>query len=279
MKSGIYVKNIIILQAILFSFQEKAIPQEPILLVDKPIPLFASLDQKKEGLYEMTFHIGGLNSRQYVHSLTSIESLNLTVDNLRREIRWVPPYLFVRSISSGNCWDCTGTAIFEINRSITRRIGDLNLYDRAAEIPWRDGYFFTTYTKFEREQGLCAACAPRFLIRLSVNNYKFVVSKWGTWEINHDLIMDNNRTILNAVDLRQGRHPDATPPNVQSSVVRSLLENTALAKYCEMKNDLEILLNQAKIILDEPRLSRFYKEIDSVIPGESPENLNKKSPY
>ena len=250
-----------------------------IKLLDSPVPVVAAIGSRTDTYSIVVFHVGGNGRTKSVHSLIGGAWSDTAKQRLRDKIVWQSPYLFILSNSSGNCWNCSGAAIFRIQGGTVRRLGDLNTYDARNRVPWRDGYFVTTYTKLEMKTGFCAACAPRFLVQLKDGGDRLIVNAIGTWTLNHPRWQENEQKILQSISKGVPRRETEEWMNWNNNVFSAIIENAALAKYCHHGQALRSLLKVVEPILEKQDKERLLGALATVTPGESPEHLNRTSFY
>jgi hypothetical protein len=243
----------------------------PRLLTDQPVPVTLTVEQTPEG-ENAVFHIGGDDPAARVKTLYNPD----LAQDFGSHLTWTPPYLLVRSVSGGNCWDCTGVAIFKIENGTVRRLGDINT-DFSPEFapPAAPGHFITGYSKLEIQTGFCHACAPFFLVGLADRGTSLEIDGEGTWALNRELWQ------------RVANTPPEVPPENDEDAswqwrdegFRDLVSAAALARFCGREQDLATLQARWATVLDQDARDRMAEALATVKPLEPVTAWNAMAPY
>ena len=243
-----------------------------------PVKIIASLENNIENGEEVVFRIGNGVIPQLVHSYFPEIFWPEADKRLTEKVIYRPPYIFVFSDSGGNCWDCSGVAIFKLAQDTVIRIGDLGGQDSATLTQNRKDYFVTPYSKLESAKGFCHACSPWFRIVLKDVNDELLVDGEATWAINQALWEKNNQTFKRNANL--GKSADLEERMTwDNEIFPALVSNAALAKYCRKNVELAELIRFAKSKLDEESRQRLDENLDLVNPLETPAIWNTHAPY
>jgi hypothetical protein len=250
-------------------------------LIDSPIPVTAKLENNDPDRRQVLFQVGEGPLVSEVHSFVPMRNWPAASQELRGHVIWRPPFLFVLSDNGGNCWDCSGAAIFKVTGHAFRRIGDLNNDIRPAAGPPRIGdHFVTRYSRLEQEIGFCHGCAPSFLVSLDEHDGLLRVNEAATWSLNRKNWEKNDQMIRRVLTKII---PDPKSEDQlfwkRETALSALISNAALAKYCGRSHALQDLLAVAEPSLDNHARKRLDDALAIVVPSELPSAWNSHSPY
>lgn len=180
------------------------------------------------------------------------------IADIRRGTIWKNGYLFVPySCGPGNAWRCRGKYVFAVRHGRLISIGEI-----AGE--FSDGLFHDIYDRLEVNDLTPHVNAPRFVIVMKEENGKFMADLNRTWAHNRRQYAQCFEEIHQYIE-RRGHDSENW-----KSVVPPILNNAALAKYCNRSRELDLAVHQAKSILPKEPFALFEKLVSSVKPGEIP---------
>jgi len=240
---------------------------EPRLLMDDPVRVTVTVEPAGDG-ESAVFHVG----ESQVATLYTGDA----DQDFRSNIIWQAPYLLIRSVSGGNCWDCAGEAVFRIEGGKALRLGDINTdLPPDNELSVASGYFVTTYSRLELQAGFCHACSPSFVVSLADRGDRLEIDGDGTWALNEALWQ---REMLSpAVVPAEG--DEEARFRWEGEGFRDLVAAAALARFCGHEADLAALRARWEPLLDEDGRKRLAEALDLVKPLEPVSAWNSAAPY
>ena len=245
-----------------------AAESEPRLLTETPVPVTLTIEPGDIADIAV-FHVGSEAPEARVKTLA--KSADYGADLI-----WKAPYLQVRSVSGGNCWDCSGEAIFKIENGTVHRLGDLNDDVAAERVPaLAPGHFVTGYSRLELQAGFCHACSPYFMVNLVDRNGALEVDAEATWLLNSALWIRVAGLIPQAAPAKD----DEAYSQWSLETFRDLVSAAALARFCGREQQLTDLQALWTPFLDEDSRGQLAEALDLVKPLEPASAWNAVAPY
>ncbi|MTJ83443.1 MAG: hypothetical protein F8N37_20840 [Telmatospirillum sp.] len=247
----------------------------PRLLRETPVPVTVTVGIGNDGADIAVFHVG-----QDKNGVVKTEVFPSNNNDLADQVVWRPPYLAVISRSSGNCWNCTGEAVFKIVDDRAVRIGDINLDYLPEAVPaLPDGQFLTRYAKLESQAGFCHACSPSFMVVLTEQAGRLVIDAQATWAANAGLWShaQDVAATLAAHGMPRGNSDERFAWELDG--FRDLVSAAALAKYCDRPDLLKDYLDRLTPHLPSALSGRLNEALALVSPLEPVSQWNSNAPY
>jgi len=206
---------------------------------------------------EITVEKNGIAYRISTHGVPGRRPGDVIADIRKRTI-WKKGYLFVPySCGPGNAWRCRGKYVFAVRHGKLISIGNI-----AGE--FSDGLFHDIYDRLEVNDLTPHVNAPRFVIVMKEENGVFTADLDRTWAHNRRQYAQDSDEIHQYIE--RGGHDSEN----WKSIVAPILNNAALAKYCNRSRELELTVYQAKSILPKESFALFEKILSTVNPGDIP---------
>ena len=241
---------------------------EPSVLTETPVRVTLVIEPGGDG-DTAVFHVGGDAGDGRVRTLPIAHDYS-------GDITWKPPYLHVRSVTGGNCWDCSGEAIFKIEGGKVHRLGDINDDVPIERVPAQaPGHFVTGYSKLELQAGFCHACSPFFMVGLADKDGKLEVDAEATWLLNSPLWIHVAGLIPQAAPAKE----DEAYADWSLGIFRDLVSAAALARYCGREQQLTDLQALWVPFLDPESRDQLAEALDLVKPLEPVSAWNAVAPY
>lgn len=238
---------------------------EPDILTETPVRITLTVEPGDDGDVAV-FHIGD----------DRVKTLHFASHDYRSDVVWTKPYLHVRSVSGGNCWDCSGEAIFKVDGGTVHRLGDLNDDFPVERVPsLAPGHFVTGYSKLELQAGFCHACSPFFMVNVADKDGKLEVDAEATWLLNSALWIQVAGLIPQAAPAKD----DEAYAEWSLETFRELVSAAALARYCGREQQLTSLQALWTPFLDEESRSQMTEALELVKPLEPVSAWNAAAPY
>ena len=239
---------------LLLSLAAGMVRADELTLMDTPVKVTATVHALEEGGVAARFAV---HNGPIAHLVNSILS-NITVDNaapvLREQLHWHAPYLIVHSSCSINSVRrCGGDVVFKIANKQVTRLGDFITTDHPV---FSNGHFYDGYDKLgERAE---------FTIVMNDVSNQLQADADATWTSNA------------AVWGIRAAHIASTSPAPDWSDAEwqeyfdAVLNNAALARYCNRTDELNQLMSRVNPLLDAEHRRVLADTLSRVIPLEVP---------
>lgn len=243
-----------------------------LTLLNEPIKVTGDFDTADIGNYvpvQIGVHNGPI--AQLVTTSVIGKTASEVERTLKQQVAWHAPYLFVHaSCGGGNAWRCEGEVAFKVTGTTITRLGDLIGGD--TKDVYHDGYFFDVYDKLEAAvDGLSHATSPVFKIALDDVNGALSVNPELTWTSNANEWRKRAEFIATT-------HPNKDWQEAQwEDYFSAIVNNAALARYCNRRAELQSLLKTSEAELDAYRRRALADALSRVVPLEKPKAWRK--PY
>jgi len=235
-----------------------ALPDE-LSLMQSPVRVTATVNPVDEGGFSAQFAIHNGPLAQVVGTTMTGVPLQQAEDALRHQLTWRAPYLLVHSSCNINSVRrCEGNVIFKVAGSKVTRLGDFVDTDTAV---LNKGRFYDSYDKLGEQ--------IEFTVVLRDINDDLQVDDEATWAHNVDSWTTRANYITNAT--AAGGSTDTERERYFSSI----LNNAALARYCNHTDALEQLLSSVNLRLDLDHRRQLADTLSKVLPLEKPKLWRK----
>jgi hypothetical protein len=237
-----------------------AVARADIELTDTPIKITASLHTVEEE--------SGLEASIAVHNGPIAQLVNTTISGmtdanaatlLRKQISWRDPYLFVRSSCNANSVRrCGGDVVFKVFDNKVIRMGDFIGTDSPV---YANGRFYDGYDKLGERVD--------FTIVMRDVNDALQVEPELTWSANAAVWRIRSAHIASV-------HPARDWSDAEwEKYFDAVLNNAALARYCNQSDQLQSLLDMINLSLDTDHRRMLTDALSKVIPLEKPKAWRK----
>jgi len=232
---------------------------DDMVLMETPVKVTATLHSLIDGSTEARVAVHNGPVAQLVSTtLSGINSTNAT-NLLRKQISWHEPYLLVHSACNINSVRrCGGDVVFKLTDSKVIRLGDFV----ASENPtFTNNRFYDSYDKLDERVS--------FTIVMKDIDDALQVDPALTWSANTSVWKIRAAHIASTQpardwsDLEWEKYFDA------------VLNNAALARYCNRSDELQSLLDTVNPVLDADHRRTLADELSKVIPLEKPKGWRK----
>ncbi|HEX2583876.1 MAG TPA: hypothetical protein VHL14_02000 [Steroidobacteraceae bacterium] len=231
-----------------------------IELMDTPVKVTATLHTVEEE--------SGLEASIAVHNGPIAQLVNTTVTGmtngnaatlLRKQISWRDPYLFVHSSCNANSVRrCGGDVVFKVFDNKVIRLGDFVVTENPV---YTNGRFYDGYDKLGEHIG--------FTIVMRDVNDALQVEPALTWSANAAVWKIRSTHITSVHPAREWSDAE------WDKYFDAVLNNAALARYCNQSDELQALLDAVNPLLDVDHRRMLTDTLSKVIPLEKPRAWRK----
>jgi len=232
---------------------------DEVVLMESPVKVTATLGSLQEGGTEARIGVHNGPVAQLVNSTLSGVSSAKAPSVLRKQISWREPYLLVHSSCSANSVRrCGGEVVFKIFDGKVIRMGDFLTTENPT---FANGRFYDGYDKLGE--------LVDFTIVMTDVDDALQVEPLLTWSANAAVWKIRSEHIASVHPARDWS--DAEWEKYFSAV----LNNAALARYCNQGDELQSLLDTVNPQLDVDHRRMLADELSKVVPLEKPKAWRK----
>ena len=232
---------------------------EEVTLMDKPVKVTATVRALEEGGIDARFAVHNGPIAHLVNSILSNVGLNNAEPALRKQLSWQDPYLIVHSSCSVNSVRrCGGDVVFKISDGNVIRLGDFIITEHPVFI---DGRFYDGYDKLGEQIGFT-------IVMTDVNN-ALQVDADATWASNADVWK------IRAAHIASTQPASDWSDAEWEKYFDAVMNNAALARYCNRREELDRLMNKVNPLLDADHRRQLADNLSKVTPLEKPKAWRK----
>jgi len=227
---------------------------DDIVLMESPVKVTATLHPLLEGGTEARIAVHNGPVAQLVSSTLNGASSTNAGSVLRKQISWRDPYLLVHSSCSINSVRrCGGDVVFKVTDGKVIRLGDFLVTDNPTLI---NGRFYDSYDKLGEPVDFT-------IVMTDVDDALQVEPVW-TWSANSAVWKIRSAHIASV-------HPARDWSDAEwDKYFAAVLNNAALARYCNQGDELQSLLDTVSSQLDVDHRRMLTDALSKVIPLEKP---------
>lgn len=232
---------------------------DELTLMDKPVKVTATVHALDEGGVAARFAVHNGPIAHLVNSTLSDVALDDAGPALRDQLSWHAPYLIVHSSCNINSVRrCGGDVVFKVFDDRVIRLGDFTTTDNPV---FSNGYFYDGYDKLGEHVS--------FTIVMTDVHDQLRVDADGTWAANTAVWKIRAAHIA-------GTHPAPDWSDVEwQTYFNAVINNAALARYCNHMNELNQLLAQTSPLLDNYHRQLLADGLSKIVPLEVPKQWRK----
>jgi len=160
------------------------------------------------------------------------------------EISWIENrYVMIGHGREGNCWDCSGVAVAELDGESLYYLGKFNRVE--------GGYLMKVYDELEHNNLTSHAAAPGWGLYFKPVNHEAVLDVKHTCQIAKEDFDKDKKEFLSVLSPQKsvawmtGKVQD-TPVPTSDQIVTPLLRTLSLARYCSWQDEYLEILTAAK---------------------------------
>lgn len=197
--------------------------------------------------------------------IIGVRNIDKAVFQIIESTGWKDHYLFVPSeCGGGNAWRCNIEHIFTIREGKLIRVGEARSDDGKPGSSYRNGFFYDIYDGLEVNRLTSHAESPAIEIIMEEKGGRIIVDLERTWEKNL------NQYKQNLVEMREPKNEKYDKQTMQRLVIKAVLFNAALAKYCRHQKELKEAMEEAKSRLEKEDFELLKVILSKLNPGELP---------
>ncbi len=227
---------------------------DEIVLTDTPVKITATLQAQEEGSIDARIAVHNGPLAQLVGTTLTGVTLDNAGNALRHQLKWNAPYLLVHSSCNINsARPCEGNVVFKIVKNKVVRLGDFVM----TGSPTLDGNrFYDGYDKLGEQ-------ADFTIVMVEVND-ALQINADATWAYN----AANQKIYATRIASEQPARDwnDGEWDKYFDAVVN----NAALARYCNRSEELQQLLDAVNPLLDAEHKRMLTDTLSKVVPLEMP---------
>lgn len=218
----------------------------------------------KEGPYDFEISvIYGKNQFRISSMIIGVRNIDEAVSQIKESTGWKDNYLFVPSeCGGGTDWRCNTEHVFSIRRGELVHIGEVKNSGSKPGSSYVNGYFYDVYDGLE-ENGLTSHVdSPVIDIVMKEKEGRFTVDLERSWQKNQ------NQYKQNLEDIKQLKGEKYDKSSMERIIVKAVLFNAALTKYCRRQKEFENVVQEAKSSFRDDKFRIFEDVLTKVVPGD-----------
>ncbi len=232
---------------------------DELLLMESPVKVTATIHPLEEGGNEVRIAVHSGPIAQLVNTtLSDLTTANAT-SLLRKQLSWQPPYLIVHSSCSVNTVRrCGGDVVFKVMEGRNIRLGDFTVTENPV---YSGGRFYDDYDKLGEHIG--------FTLVFVDSHDTLEVDADATWASNATVWKIRNAHIASVQPSRDWNDTE------WEKYFDAVMNNAALARYCNRSEELKQLLDAVNPLLDAGHRHLLADNLANVVPLENPKAWRK----
>ena len=232
---------------------------DDLLLMESPVKVTATLHPLDEGGSEARIAVHNGPIAQLVNTTLSDLTTANAASLLRRQLSWQAPYLIVHSSCNINTVRrCGGDVVFKVMDGAILRLGDFVVTENPI---YSVGKFYDDYDKLGE--------AIAFTLVLVDSHDVLQVDADATWASNAAVWKIRSTHIASVQPAHDWNDAE------WEKYFDAVMNNAALARYCNRTEELQQLLDTANPLLDADHRRLLADNLSKVVPLEKPKAWRK----
>lgn len=205
----------------------------------------------------------GKNQFKIPSIIIGVKNIDEAVSQIKESTGWKDNYFFVPSeCGGGTAWRCNTEHVFSIQKGELIHIGEVKSSGSKPGSSYVNEYFYDIYDRLE-ENGLTSHVdSPVIDIVMEEKGGRFIVDLERTWQKNH------NQYKQNLEDMKQLKGEKYDKSSKERIIVKAVLFNAVLAKYCRHQKEFENAVQEAKSSFRDDKFRIIEDVLTKVVPGE-----------